>query len=140
MRFLNMPPVWLVAFMVLVWFLRHAAGWPWIGGAIMALGLGLAVWAALVFARARTTIVPREEPSALVTAGPYRFSRNPIYLADCVVLAGWCIAIGAFAALPLAVALAAVLDRLFIRPEERMLEEKLGAPFRAYRARVRRWL
>lgn len=140
MRWINMPPVWTIGFMGIAWLLRHGSGWPWTGGALMAAGICLALWAAAAFAGAGTTIVPRERPSALVEAGPFRFSRNPIYVADCVVLAGWCLVIGAFVALPLVLILALVLDRLFIRPEENLLDAELGAPYRAYRARVRRWL
>lgn len=140
LRWVNMPPVWTLASMAVAWGLRHAPGWPWLGGAVMVAALALFVWAVLAFRRARTTIIPGDAPSALVDTGPFHLSRNPIYVADCLLLAGWCLAVGAFAALPLVLLLAVVLDRLFIRPEENILDAGLGAPYRAYRARVRRWL
>ncbi len=140
LNWLNMPPVWLLGAMAVAWFLRTAPGWPWIGGAVMLAGAALLGWAAVAFRAARTTIIPREHPSALVAAGPYRFSRNPIYIADCVILAGWCVAIGAPWGLLLVPLLGVILDWLFIRPEEKVLDAELGEPYRRYRAQVRRWL
>lgn len=144
-RVIDWPPVWLAGFMAVAWVLgqlgaplRGALVWP--GVALIAAGVVLIVWAAVEFRRARTTIVPREEPSALVERGPFRFSRNPIYLADLVILAGWVMVTGQPAGLVLVPVLGAILARRFIEPEEAMLERHLGAPFRAYRARVRRWL
>jgi len=145
LRHLDWPPVWLGAFMVLAWLLgaiwAPLGEWPARAGyLVIAAGVALMLWAAVGFRRARTTIVPREAPSALVEGGPYRFSRNPIYLADLVILAGWALATGQPAGLVLLWPLAAVLERRFILPEEAMLDRHLGAPYRAYRLRVGRWL
>jgi len=84
--------------------------------------------------------VPREEPSALVGCGPYRWSRNPIYIADLMILAGWAISLGAPLGLVLIYPLQQVLLRRFILPEERVLTEHLGAAYEAYCGRVRRWV
>ena len=100
MTHLNMPPVWLIGFMVATWGLARL--WAplgdmlvWPGRGLIAVGIALIVWSALVFRRARTTIVPHRAPSALVEAGPYRFLRNPIYLADLAILAGAALILGA---------------------------------------------
>ena len=145
LRAVDYPPVWLALFMALGWALGElwaplgdALLWP--GRALIAAGIALAVWAALAFRRARTTIVPHERPSALVETGPYRHSRNPIYVADLAILAGWVLITGQPLGLVLLWPFARLLEARFIEPEERMLAEDLGAPYEAYCARVRRWL
>lgn len=142
---LDYPPVWLALFIALGWAIAQMwapAGdrLAWAGWALVALALGLFVWAALAFRRAGTTIIPHERPSALVATGPYRWSRNPIYLADLMILAGAALILGAPVALFLLVPFRAVLVHRFIRPEEVVLERELGQPYRDYKARVRRWL
>lgn len=142
---LNYPPVWLAMFVGLAWGIAQVSAplgdrLAWAGWALVALALGLFVRAVLAFRRAGTTIVPHEKPSALVATGPYRYSRNPIYLADLMILAGAALILGAPLALLLLVPFRAVLLRLFILAEEAMLECELGQPYRDYKARVRRWL
>lgn len=144
-RRLNYPPVWLALFIGLAWAVAQVSAplggalrWP--GWGLVALGIALIVWAAGPFRRAGTTMVPHEPPSALVTAGPYRFSRNPMYLANLMILAGVALVLGAPLALILLVPFREVLLRLFILPEEAVLERELGQPYRDYKARVRRWL
>ncbi len=143
MKLLNMPPVWLIGFMAAAWGLARLWAplgdmllWPGLG--LVAVGIALIVWSALAFRRARTTIVPHQPPSALVEAGPYRFSRNPIYLADLVILAGAALILGAPLALILLVPFREVLLRLFILPEEAVLERDLGPAYLDYKARVPR--
>lgn len=146
LQLLNYPPVWLIGFMALGWALAQvhapmgdALVWP--GRIAIGGGIALMIWAALAFRRARTTIVPHQIPAALVDTGPFRLSRNPIYLADVVVLFGWCMTLGsplAMIALPAPFAL--VLTRVFIVPEEQRLTEHLGEPYVAYCRQVRRWL
>lgn len=142
---LNYPPVWLVGFMALASLIArfHA---PWggefvvFGYILMGLGVAIMVWAATAFRKARTTIVPHQPPTALVRSGPYRFSRNPIYLADMVVLAGWCLVLGSPSALLLLVPFYFVLLRLFILPEEARLTAHLGNDYLGYQDEVRRWI
>ncbi len=144
MKHLNMPPVWLIGFMAAAWGLAQLwaplgdmLAWP--GRGLVAVGIATIVWSALAFRRARTTIVPHQPPSALVETGPYGFSRNPIYLADLVILAGVALILGAPLALILLVPFREVLLRLFILPEEAVLERDLGQPYLDYKARVGRW-
>ena len=146
---LDFPPVWLMGFMALAWTsaaggANPSAAWDrfvyWPGWALIVAGIALALWSALAFRAARTTIIPRQRPSALVEAGPYRFSRNPIYVADLVILAGWCLVLGAPLAVVLVVPFWWVLERRFILPEEAVLAEDLGQPYLDYKARVRRWI
>jgi protein-S-isoprenylcysteine O-methyltransferase Ste14 len=143
MKYLNLPPVWLIGFMAAAWGLARL--WAplgdmllWPGRGLIAAGVALMLWSALAFRSARTTIVPHQPPSALVEAGPYRFSRNPIYLADLVILAGWALGLGAPLALILLAPFREVLLRLFVLPEEAVLERDLGAAYLDYKARVPR--
>lgn len=142
---LDFPPVWLLAAMAVVWFMAEVwaplGDWLlWPGVALMLGGLGLAIWAASRFVPAGTTVVPHRAPSALVTDGPYRFSRNPIYLADLAILAGWALAFGTVAGLLVLIPLQQVLERRFVLPEEQRLAAAFGEDFARYRSRVRRWL
>jgi len=145
LRWLNLPPIWLALAMAGAWALAQISapmgdGALWTGRGLIAAGLGLMVWSAVAFRRARTTLMPHMPPDALVATGPYRLSRNPIYLADMAILAGWCLALGTWLGLVMLVPLWAALTWLFILPEEARLEAHLGQPYRDYKARVRRWI
>jgi protein-S-isoprenylcysteine O-methyltransferase Ste14 len=80
------------------------------------------------------------EASALVTSGPYRFSRNPMYLADVLLLAAWAAWLANAAALIGLPLFIVYLNRYQIELEERALQARFGAAYAAYRATVRRWL
>lgn len=111
-----------------------------LGGAIVALALVNDIWCASVFARHRTTILPHRAASQLATDGPFRFSRNPIYVSHVAVVLGLALLLGSpFVAL-LTPALAFALQKLSVEPEERHLLAKFGGAYRAYMARTRRWL
>ena len=66
---------------------------PWLGGALVALGLLTELWALVLFRRARTAALPIRPTSAIIEAGPYRYSRNPIYVGMFVIVAGAAIAL-----------------------------------------------
>jgi protein-S-isoprenylcysteine O-methyltransferase Ste14 len=137
------PPVWLAGFAGLAWGQAQVwpmAGLPTAGGVLVAAGALLMAAAAVQFARARTTIVPHETPSALVTGGVYGFSRNPIYLADAAILAGLCIVWGAWPSLVLVPVFVRVITARFIRPEEARLRAVFGRGFDDWASRVRRWV
>lgn len=97
-------------------------------------------WTLWTFFRHRTTVNPYKGASALCTGGPFRFSRNPIYVGD------WCFLLGAAVwlrtAWPLVFAplIWASLRYAVIRHEEAHLEARFGEEYRRYKARVRRWL
>jgi protein-S-isoprenylcysteine O-methyltransferase Ste14 len=110
--------------------------------AIALIGLAVAVFAVLQFRRAGTTPNPMKphESATLVVAGMYRFSRNPMYLGDVVILAAWSLWLAnaaPFVFLPLFVA---YINRYQIAPEERALESRYGYAYTEYRRAVRRWL
>ncbi len=144
-EWLDLPPVWLAGFAATGWALGRL--WPlalpggeWLGGALVVAGLVLMSVAAAQMLAHHTTFVPRRDPSALVTGGVYAFSRNPIYLADAVVLLGLLISWHALWAAPLVPAFMAFIAWRFIRDEEARIAANFGDAWRAYAARTRRWL
>lgn len=111
-----------------------------LGGAIVALALANDVWCALTLARHKTTIMPHRAASHLATGGPFRWSRNPIYVSHVAVIFGLGLLIRSPFTLLLTPLLALALTKLSIVPEERHLLRKFGDDYRAYVARTRRWL
>lgn len=114
--------------------------WNWAGAVFVVVGVGLTVWSAALFRRAKTGIVPFSESTSLVAAGPYRFTRNPMYLGMTCVLAGVAVMLGSATPWIAPPAFAAVITGLFIVPEERHMENAFGEAYREYKKRVRRWV
>jgi protein-S-isoprenylcysteine O-methyltransferase Ste14 len=111
------------------------AGWLLIG-----VGLAVMLWAMWTFTRARTSVLPFRPATAMVTSGPYRFSRNPMYVGLMLLYVGLSLLTGMawpLVMLPLAVW---ALTVLVIRREERYLAAAFGSDYAAYRQRVRRWV
>ncbi len=92
------------------------------------------------FKRHQTTVKPFEPSSSLITTFPFSISRNPMYLGLSAMLLGIALLLGSVTALLPAAAFAVLMDRRFIRVEERMLAERFGDEWLHYRTRVRRWL
>jgi protein-S-isoprenylcysteine O-methyltransferase Ste14 len=92
------------------------------------------------FLRARTPMEPWKPASALVTAGPYRLTRNPMYLGMACLYTGLAMAFGLLWSLALLPVALVMVDRLVIAREERYLERRFGDSYREYRTQVRRWL
>lgn len=103
-------------------------------------GLLLDGMAAGLFRRRGTAVEPWKPSTVLIDEGPYRFSRNPIYVGFAITYVGLAIAMDSWIALLLLLPCLVVVDRFVIRREERYLAAKFGPPYEAYRARVRRWL
>lgn len=110
------------------------------GGAIVSLALVNDIWCATLFRRHRTTILPHRAVSMLITSGPYRLSRNPIYLSHVAFTFGLGLLLGSPWIVLLTPALMLGLSVLAIMPEERHLSKKFGSAFAAYAARTPRWL
>ncbi|MEX2630517.1 MAG: isoprenylcysteine carboxylmethyltransferase family protein [Tistlia sp.] len=111
-----------------------------LGGAVALAGFGLALPALRGFRRAGTEPEPWKPTRALVVEGPYRFTRNPMYLGMALVYLGVLLAAGGPLTLLLLAPLLAVVRYGVIGREERYLEARFGQPYRDYKARVRRWL
>jgi protein-S-isoprenylcysteine O-methyltransferase Ste14 len=111
-----------------------------LGVALLAGGLALTVAADAQFKRVHTEIHPFGRPSALVTGGVFRVSRNPMYLGMAAALVGLALLLGSVAALLVPPLFALLLTVRFIAHEERALAERFGTDYVAYARRVRRWL
>ncbi len=114
--------------------------WRWAGAALIAAGIGLALVCVLGFRRAGTNVEPWRPATALVLSGPYRFSRNPIYVGLTLAYAGIAVAADSLWMVTLLVPVLAVMQSGVVRREEAYLERRFGDDYRAYKARVRRWL
>lgn len=125
-----------------LWPLRLVAqpAGRWIGGMLILAWLLIAALAIGVFRRAGTTPNPTGEVTAFVIAGPFRWSRNPMYLGLVLAQTGVAFLLGNAWVLILLPLSFLVLDRVVIAGEERYLEGKYGAAYTAYRQQVRRWL
>jgi protein-S-isoprenylcysteine O-methyltransferase Ste14 len=142
------PPLYYgAAFLVGVTLeLVFPTNWPPFGIRLAAAVLAGGAWLALdgaamlFFRRAGTSMVPMNPTTALVTSGPYRFTRNPMYLGMAFLYAAFAFLFGVIWALVLLPAVIVIVDRFVIAREEPYLERKFGQAYRDYKQRVRRWL
>lgn len=142
------PPLVYLAFIGCAWGLARAVpldlpshemtayvGWVMIGMGVLLMG-----FAALEMHRHRTTINPYGIPSSLLQSGPFRFSRNPIYLADTLIYCGIAFLLASLWPWLLLPLLIVCMQRTVIEREEHLLKRLFGDEYRTYLRRVRRWL
>ena len=110
------------------------------GAAVAAAGLALSFTGAAAVIRHRSTIVPHHPVTTLLTGGPYRLSRNPMYTGLAIAYLGLALLFGSWWPIVLWPLVIATVHLLVIRPEERYLTGRFGEAYTDYRARVRRWL
>ena len=143
------PPIaWLLAVLVglaLDWlmpwpFMPAALPAGWIGVAVFAVALVLLAWAIAAITRAGSNVPTSKPTTTIVDTGPYRFTRNPIYLGMFLGLVGLALAFDSLWLLALLVAFALVIHYRVVVREEAYLERKFGDVYRRYSSRVRRWL
>jgi protein-S-isoprenylcysteine O-methyltransferase Ste14 len=116
-------------------------GWqPWVGGALIVIGIGIMAAGLLKLRRAGTSVHPNEPTRVLVTDGPWRFSRNPLYLSLAFAHLGIGIAADNLWIVGLLAPVLLTIRYAVIAREERYLEAKFGDSYRRYRTAVRRWL
>ncbi len=112
----------------------------WVGGAIIAGSFAVVIPCFRLFRRAGTTVPTNQPTSALVSRGPYRFSRNPIYLSMSLLHAGIAITADNIWMLGLLAPVLLIVNYGVIVREEAYLERAFGDEYRAYKTRARRWL
>jgi protein-S-isoprenylcysteine O-methyltransferase Ste14 len=143
------PPIaWALAVLIglaLHWlmplpFVPPAVSAGWTGGAVFALALALFAWAIVTMTRAGSNVPTNRPTTAIVDTGPYRFTRNPIYLAMFGGLVGLAIAFDSLWLLAALVIFALVIRTGVVAREEAYLDRKFGDVYRRYCSRVRRWL
>lgn len=133
-----------VSGLVLDWFfplrfLPAAIPAALLGGLTFLAGLSLAAWAIAAFRAAGTRVETYRPSSAIVAHGPYRFTRNPIYMGMFLALAGMAIAFNTLWLLATLLIFFVVIRFGVVAREEAYLERKFGDSYRAYKTRVRRW-
>jgi protein-S-isoprenylcysteine O-methyltransferase Ste14 len=112
-----------------------------LGGVLIALGFLLRVWATYLFYRHEMKVIVREAQQDLLTEGPFRYSRNPLYLGgNVLVFFGAAIVLGSPGAIVLTILNVVAVDRVMIPREERQLAERFGPAWDEYASRVRRWV
>jgi protein-S-isoprenylcysteine O-methyltransferase Ste14 len=142
------PPVYFLFALIAILGLHYLfpvsqwLDWPWraIGIVIIASALALGLVASGEFRRRETTITPFEQSSQLITEGPYRFTRNPLYLSMTLILLGLALALGTLSPLIVIPIFIWWITTRFIALEEHHLEEQFGSIYAVYKSQVRRWL
>jgi protein-S-isoprenylcysteine O-methyltransferase Ste14 len=143
------PPIaWAVAALAglaLNWlmpsrFVPAAIPARWLGAMVFAFALALFAWAIATVTRAGSNVPTSLPTTTIVDTGPYRLTRNPIYLGMVLGLIGLAIALNSLWQLLTLVPFALVIRYGVVAREEAYLERKFGDVYRRYRARVRRWL
>jgi protein-S-isoprenylcysteine O-methyltransferase Ste14 len=143
------PPIALAIALVLAFALNWFWPQPFVPPAIPHIQLGVLLvigmlliirWAAVTFRKARTNILTSQAATTIVATGPFAFSRNPIYVAALIGMAGATIAFDSLWFIAALVVIWIVLRYGVIAREESYLERKFGAPYLDYKSKVRRWL
>jgi len=142
------PIVWAVAVLAglaLDWlmplpFIPAAVPAAWLGAMVFALALGLFAWAIVTMTWAGTNVPSKLPTTTIVDTGPFRFTRNPIYVGMMLGLIGLAIAFNNLWLLLMLVPFAFVIRYAVVAREEAYLERRFGDVYRGYRSRVRRWL
>lgn len=114
--------------------------WTLLGLLPIGAGIGLNFAAVAAFRRRATTTDPDGEPRTLVDDGPYRYSRNPMYLGGVLILAGFAVLLGSAAPFAMPPLYAGIAAARFVPAEERKLNAAFGPQWQRYRSTVRRWL
>ncbi len=110
------------------------------GVVLIVLGVILNIWSGSTLRRSNTTIDFGETPNRLVTDGPFRFSRNPIYLSGVTLSLGLTISFGSLILLIFSIALFVILNSFYIPIEENRLANEFGRSYHEYKQSVSRWI
>jgi protein-S-isoprenylcysteine O-methyltransferase Ste14 len=121
-------------------FLPESVSESGAGIAVLALGLALGAWAITILRRAGTRVETTKPTTTIVTTGPYRLTRNPIYVGMVVILIGLAIALNTAWLLVALVPFYLIIRYGVIAREEAYLERKFGDMYLSYKSRVRRWI
>lgn len=148
MKMIDIPPVWLALFLALAW--GQSTYYPvlsldhpitdFLVGVLFGGGVVVFAMALVEFRKWKTTVIPHQEASALITSGIFSKTRNPIYLADTMILLALILRWDAVLCLPLVPIFVWWIEKRFILPEERRLRSKFGVAFHRYTEKTRRWL
>jgi protein-S-isoprenylcysteine O-methyltransferase Ste14 len=132
----------VVAGITLNWMLGgyYGRAWGWIGLILLIACFAMIAWAKKLFGVAGTPVPPNQPATAIVQDGPYKYTRNPMYLSFMLGYIGLSFLASAPFMTLLAVPLFFLLDRRVIVPEEQYLSAKFGEAYLDYKKQVRRWI
>lgn len=142
------PPVLFAVLIVIGWGLQKLIALPsftvpfhtWLGGEFIVGGLAIIVWSATEFKRHKTTILPHKASSAIISGGPFKYSRNPIYFAFSMIQLGAAILLTNLWILLLLIPALLIMSKFVIEREEAFLTQKFGQSYIDYKNQVRRWI
>lgn len=144
------PPVYFLLALIVGYLLdRFVFSWPinlagntsqWLSWGLLAIGLGLAIACSRQFRAIDENPMPKSATNKLIKTGPYRFSRNPMYLSAGFIQAAISIFLGTWWGIIMVLPAWVMAQYLAIIPEETYLEKKLGEEYLAYKKEVRRWI
>ena len=143
------PPVWALVYVLFAVAISWGLDWPKMPGfPLPPLGIALVtvpwilpVWAIIMFRRADTEINPTSPTNRkLITIGPYRFTRNPMYLGLVIVTLGIAVWVGAWPMLLAPIAIFVTANWVHIPYEEAKMRRQFGATYDGYVGRARRWV
>jgi protein-S-isoprenylcysteine O-methyltransferase Ste14 len=143
------PPIWALVYVLLAAAISGLLGWakmpgfplPPLGIALVTVPWILPVWAIILFRREGTEVSPTSSTNRwLVTTGPYRFTRNPMYLGLVAVTLGIAVWVGAWPMFLAPIAVFATANWVHIPFEEAKMRRQFGATYDDYVAQVRRWV
>lgn len=142
------PPVAVGIPLLAGWLVTRAAGDPLdltkvripLGIALVAFFVGWNGWCLWLFGRHRTGLLPGQETRTMLVDGPFRVSRNPLYLGMLALYLGLALLLPTFWGLVLLPAAVLLVEWGAIRPEESFLRDRFGPAYEEYAGRVRRWL
>ena len=143
-----LPPIWFFLAIILMLGLhlklpiKQLVFSPinYLGVLAITTGIGMILFCAYLFRQKNTTIQPFQESSYLVSEGIFNYSRNPIYLGMIITLIGVWIFLGSLTPVLVIPLFIWLIQEIFIKQEEKMLEEKFGEEYQAYKISVRRWI
>lgn len=148
-KLIDIPPVWLALAIIVAWWQARllpfglsldSEATQTLATVLIWVGVILIGAAAFSFWRARTTIIPHKTPAKVITTGIFAYSRNPIYLADALILTGFILRFDAVASLVLVPLFVWWIQRHFIIAEEDRMRANFSDEFAAYERKVRRWI
>lgn len=146
--YFDWPPVWLLICMFAAWWLSIiwnpvsylSQATTTIGWLAIFAGIGLMGLSFVMFLQHKTSVVPKRTPNSIISSGPYKYSRNPIYLADVIVLIGYIMTLGSVISFVLVPLFISVIQKRFITGEEIGIRAEFGSEYDNYCAKTRRWI
>jgi len=142
------PPIYFLAAIIAMVLLNSFAPggrwlyypWRYLGIIIIVLGLSFTLGGVILFRKLGTNPIPGTQAKVLVTNGPFRYTRNPMYLGLITILAGISILLGSFSPLVVILILSWILHTQFVLREEKWMEGWFGESYLAYKSKTPRWL